>query len=155
MARRPSGDAKHAALRKRNLLHVRAEKVSDPLFVGNAFFDPRDALQVKYEMLRRVRVDGQPIAQVARAFGFSRPTIYQARVAFGRAGVAGLLPEKRGPRRAHKLSASVVQFARAALDAEPNLSPTDLAGRIRERFGVSVHPRSIERALHRAEKKTP
>ncbi len=155
MTRRQSANAKYAALRKRNLLHVRADKVSDPLFVGNAFFDPRDALQVKYEMLRRVRVDGQPIAQVARAFGFSRPTIYQARAAFGRAGVAGLLPDKRGPRRAHKLSAPVVQFARAALGAEPTLSPTDVAGRIRERFGVSVHPRSIERALGRSEKKTP
>jgi hypothetical protein len=29
-----------------------------------------------------------------------------------------------------------------------------LAKRIRARFGISIHPRTIERALHRHEKKT-
>jgi len=38
----------------------------------------RDVVQVKYEMLRRVRVDQVPMARAARAFGFSRPAFYQA-----------------------------------------------------------------------------
>ena len=33
------------------------DKVRDPKFRSGEFFDPRDAVQVKYEMLRRVFVD--------------------------------------------------------------------------------------------------
>jgi transposase len=155
MASRRRDKGKLEALRKRNLLHARAAEVSDPLFADNLFFDPHDALQVKYEMLRRTREDGHSVAEAARSFGFSRPSFYQARAAFDRAGIAGLLPEKRGPRRAHKLAEPVLELLRAAVAADPGSSAAQLAERVRERFGVSIHPRSIERALARSEKKTP
>jgi len=29
--------------------------VTDPLFVTDSFFDPRDVVQIRYEMLRRVQ----------------------------------------------------------------------------------------------------
>jgi hypothetical protein len=35
---------------------------------------PRDLVQVKYEMLRRVRVDGHSVSQSATGFGLSRPS---------------------------------------------------------------------------------
>ena len=35
------------------------------------------------------------------------------------------------------------------LEADPGLRPADLAVAVRQRFGVSVHPRSVERALQR------
>ena len=38
-------------------------QVRDPLFTsGSPFFDPRDLVQVKYELLRRVRVDGDSVS---------------------------------------------------------------------------------------------
>ena len=70
------------------------------LFQGSDFFDPDDMVQVKYEMLRQVHVDNQPVSQAAREFGFSRPSFYQANSSFAKAGLAGLAPLKRGPRRA-------------------------------------------------------
>jgi transposase len=100
-------------------------------------------------MLRRVRVDGQPIARVAREHGYSRPTFYQAQEAFEREGVSGLLPRKRGPRRAHKLSGEVMQFVGELLIDDPSLTASGLVERIYERFRVHVHPRSVERALKR------
>jgi hypothetical protein len=72
-------------------LNPNPEKVSDPLFATSAFFDARDLVQVKYEMVRRVRVDGEPVSHSAAAFGFSRPTLYQAR-AIERGGLAALVP---------------------------------------------------------------
>ena len=51
MAKRPA-DAKNRALKEHGCLNPHAETVRDELFVSNAFFDPRDLLQVKYEMLR-------------------------------------------------------------------------------------------------------
>lgn len=150
MARRP--DPKIAALRAQGALHPRPGAVRATVFDTHPFFDRRDAVQVKYEMLRQVDVEGQPITASAAAFGFSRPTFYQTAAAFKRAGLPGLLPQKRGPRRAHKLSDAVMAFIRA-LRAEERAGARAVARRVQERFGVRVHPRSIERALRRTEKK--
>jgi transposase len=146
-------DSKHDELRRRNALHPRPEQVSDPLFAEQEFFDPRDAVQVKYEMLRRVRVDGIPIARAAEDCGFSRPTFYQAQMAFDRAGLPGLLPAKRGPRRAHKLSSTVMEYVAKLLTDDPEVAAAELAEQLRDRFDLVVHPRSIERALARRERK--
>ena len=57
------------------------------------------------------------------------------------------------PRRAHKLSERVVKALLEARAVEPALSSQELMRMVKERFGVSVHRRSIERALARQEKK--
>ncbi len=145
-------DPKLDALQLANALHAHADKVCDALFTDSRFFDPRDLVQVKYEMLRRVRVDQVPIARAAKALGFSRPSFYQALAAFERAGLLGLLPQKRGPHRAHKLDESVMQFLRDARTADPTLRAPELARRVRGRFKIEVHPRSVERALERSGK---
>jgi transposase len=146
-------DAKRQALRRHGILHAHPEQVSDPLFRQHAFFDPRDLLQVKYEMLRRVQVEGVSVTAAAAAFGFSRPAFYQAWAAYQRHGLPGLLPQRRGPRRAHKLSDAVVDFAlRHRLD-NPALRSAALCGLIQDAFGLTVHPRSLERALSRRQKK--
>lgn len=146
-------DAKRNQLARRGALHPHLERVTDPLFQDDPFFDARDAVQVKYEMLRAVRVDGRPASQAALHFGFSRPTFYQARAAFELGGMPGLLPAKKGPRRAHKLSETVMSFVREQLEAEPSLGMAALAERVRERFGLAAHPRSVRRALARHAKK--
>ncbi|MFQ5592295.1 MAG: helix-turn-helix domain-containing protein [Phycisphaerae bacterium] len=152
MARRKP-DPKADALGQRGCLHPHPEKVSDELFTRSEFFDPRDLLQVKYEMLRRVRVDGHMVSQTAANFGLSRPSFYQAKAVYEKGGLPALLPKKPGPRRAHKLSEEVIEALREMLDKEPEAKATALAKLVEERFGVLVHPRSIERALTRQEKK--
>jgi transposase len=149
MPRPKSSDAKTEALRSRGCLHPRPQDVTDPLFSGSDFFDARDVVQVKYEMLRRTRVDRLPISASAAAAGFSRPTFYEAQAAFGQKGVEGLVPAKPGPRRAHKLSEEVVDFLEKAETARP----AELADLVHKHFGRTVHPRSIERALARREEK--
>jgi len=142
-------DPKLDELRKRGALHPRAEEVTDELFRQGEFFDPRDAIQVKYEMLRRVRIEGQPIASTAKDHGFSRPTFYEAQAAFERHGLLGLLPKKRGPQRAHKLSVAVMEFVNELLREDSSRKASELAEQIHERFELRVHPRSVERALGR------
>jgi transposase len=152
---RKPDDSKRRALARAGALHPNPEQVTDELFSDNPFFDPRDGVQVKYEMLRRVRVEGRTVSQAAAASGLSRPTYYQAREAFERDGIVGLLPEKKGPKRAHKLTAEVLDFVETQLEARPQSSSDELARQIRETFGVSVHPKSITRARARAKKKAP
>ena len=146
-------DPKRKALARAGTLHPNPDQVSDELFCKNPFFDPRDGLQVKYEMLRRVRVDGHAVSRAATSCGLSRPTYYQARDAFDRDGLVGLLPQKKGPKRAHKLTPEVLDFIEAQLEAQPGLTAPELARRIRDEYGVVVHPKSIGRARGRSKKK--
>lgn len=148
-------DPKVQALRQRGCLNPRPDSVTDPLFAETDFCDARDLVQVKYEMLRRARVDGQPITAAAAAFGFSRPSFYQAQSAFEQEGLAGLIPKKPGPRHAHKLGDEVMQFVLEALAQDASVTAPELAQRLQARFELTVHPRSIERAVvrHQAQPK--
>ena len=152
MAKR-TPDPKPEALRQRGSLNPHPDRVVDPLFQTAAFFDARDLVQVKYEMVRQVRVDGQAVSQSAAAFGLSRPSFYHAQERLDRGGLAALVPQKSGPRRSHKLDADVMVFIEQLRSEDASLRPADLAGRIQQRFRRTVHPRSIERALARQEKK--
>jgi transposase len=145
--------AKLHALREQGSLHRHPAAVTDALFQQNPFFDPRDVVQVKYEMLRRVEIDQASVSSAAAAFGFSRPSFYQAKGAFAEQGLAGLLPRKRGPRHAHKLTAEVIAFLAERRSAESALSAAQLAQHVHRRFGLSIHPRSIERGLRDMKKK--
>ena len=67
MARRePGEDPKAAALREARCLNPHPEQVSDAAFLAGEFFDARDAVQVKYEMVRKVKADGVPV-KIGRA----------------------------------------------------------------------------------------
>jgi hypothetical protein len=149
----PARRSKRDALKRHGTLNPHPDVVTDPLFQTGDFFDSDDLVQVKYEMLRRVRVDKHPVSQSASAFGFSRPTYYQAEADFQRDGVMGLLREKRGPRQGHKLTSEVLDFAAQLRASDPSVRPPALAAAIQKRFAITAHPRSIERALGRQEKK--
>jgi len=141
-------DEKAAALRAAHALHEHPETVRDPLFTqGEPFFDARDLVQVKYEMLRRVQQDGQSVTATAAAFGVSRPAFYAAQAAWHAAGLVGLVPARPGPRRGHKLTPEVVAFLAEQRRRDPSLRSRALVRLVAERFGLVVHPRSIERAL--------
>jgi len=141
-------DKKVEALLEQSCLNPRPEQVTDDLFREEGFFDPRDLVQVKYEMLRKVGIDKRPVTEAAQSFGFSRPSFYKAKEALGREGLIGLTPKKRGPRTRHKVSEEVLSFAKEVFAKEGRLPMAEVADRVEERFGVSIHPRSIERALN-------
>jgi len=149
----PKNDPKLETLREQGTLNPRPRDVIDPLFATDSFFDPRDLVQVKYEMLRRVQTDGHSVTQAAAAFGFSRPSFYQAQAAFAKEGLAGLVPRKRGPKQAHKLTEEVLGFIIETRQQDPRVRIGDVVRLIHQRFGITVHPRSIARSLSRHQKK--
>jgi len=146
-------DPKAARLKALGVLNPHPERVQVPAFQVDTFFDPRDLLQVKYEMLRMVQVDGASKADAASVFGLSRPTYYQAEAAYTREGLAGLLPRQRGPKGAHKLDARLMAFIEAHLAEHGPVGARRLAQIIQTEFRLNVHPRSIERALARKKKR--
>jgi transposase len=149
VAPRGRKDPKVEALREARTLNPRPDAVRDEQFGSSGFFDARDLVQVKYEMVRRVQVDGASVVAAAAAFGFSRPSYYEAAAALARDGLPGLVPAKPGPRRGHKLTDEVLAHAEDLLAADASLRPADLVEALHARFGVRVHPRSVERALAR------
>ena len=151
----PLDPGKLQALRSSGTLNPRPEKVRHPRCTDTEFFDPHDLVQLKYETLRAIETDGQPLAQAAVEFGLSRPTIYQARQAFQAAGLEGLFPHKRGPKRAHKLTPEVRQYLEQSSASQPDLKVAELARQVHQRFGVQVHPRTLEKALHKAKRGRP
>jgi len=148
-------DRKVEALQQTRTLNPSPAAVTDAGFVAGAdFFDARDVVQVKYEMVRRARVDGVPVTRAAAAFGFSRPSFYSAAEALDRDGLGGLVPAKPGPRKAHKLTDAVCAYLEAVLAGDGSLRPADLVALVADQFGLRVHPRSIERALARRRRRT-
>jgi len=145
-----SDDAKVQALRQQGALHPNPEAVQDEAFRRGEFFDPQDVVQVRYEMLRRHQVDGQAVTEVSAAFGVSRQAFYTTEAAFEGMGISGLLPRRRGPKRAHKCTDEILDFVE---QWRADSSADDVSKAVRKRFGVSINPRSIERALTRRKKK--
>ncbi|KAA0998248.1 helix-turn-helix domain containing protein [Paraburkholderia panacisoli] len=145
-------DSKLERLKRLGVLNPHPERVLAPWFQSSDFFDARDLIQVKYEMLRHVSVDGASKADAAALFGVSRPTFYQAEAAFARDGLAGLVPKQRGPKGAHKLNLEAMEFVERHVEDDGAIHARTLAGQLESELGISVHPRSIERAIARKKK---
>jgi hypothetical protein len=146
-------DPKRSILRQQGVLHPHPGSVTAPLFQDGGFFDPQDLIQVKYEMLRRVQAEQTTISQASQEAGLSRPAFYQAQAGFQRGGVAGLIPQKPGPRGAHKLTTLVLAFLQQKRAAQPELTFSELARQARKEFAIQIHPRTIERVFSRRQKK--
>jgi hypothetical protein len=153
MPLRDPDPVKLATLQTNGTLHPHPAAVTAALFQNSEFFDPADLVQVKYEMLRRVLIDNGPVSQSADEFGFSRPVFYQAQAAFLSAGLAALVPRKRGPRQGHKLTPAVLDFLRQSQLEQPGLDAAQLAQSVHTRFGILMHPRTLDRGLRRLQKK--
>jgi transposase len=153
MAKARKRDTKRETLAKDGALNPRPEAIRDAVFTGNPFFDAKDLVQVRYEMVRQHRVDGVAISEASTNFGVSRPTFYKAFRALQKAGLPGLLPSQRGPKDGHKISAEVVAFVADLRAASSGLTTSQCLKEIETRFGIKVHRRSLERALARKKKR--
>src|SRR5436309_15647081 len=105
MAKTKPRDLKNEALAQDGVLNPNPEAVRDDLFIGNPFFDAKDLVQVRYEMVRRHQVDGIALSDAAETFGVTRPTFYKVQNALQTAGRPGLQASRRGPGRRHKVVA--------------------------------------------------
>jgi len=136
--------AKHEGMRSNGTFNHRAGKVSSELFVGSAFFDPHDLLQVKYEMLRAAAKKQSDVTSVAAAFGFSRVSFYQIKKEFDENGIVGLAPQKRGPKGSRKLKGDDLEFAKSFVSTH---TKSQIVALLREERGVTISKRTLERQL--------
>lgn len=137
-------ESRRVSLERAGLVHPRAEAVTAEVFCSDgSFFFAADKVQVKYEMLRAVAVDGETVVAAAAAHGYSRAEFYLVQAAFAERGMAGLVDERRGRRGPTKVTGEIAAFLR---DAPAQRSGAELARDVEARFGVSLHRRTAERA---------
>ncbi len=133
-------------LRKSGTLNPHPEAVSDPLFEGSPFFDPRDLLQVRYEMIRAHK-KGTTLEEAAARYGMSVPTCVRAKRAFREGGLHALIPGRRGPRGPRKITPEILEFAESYRATHGDVSIRKLAALISEHFSVRIHFSGLHRAL--------
>jgi transposase len=138
---------KDEAMARDGTFNPHPEAVRDAHFLDNPFFDTGDLVQVRYEMVRRHQVDRMAISEVVSLFGVTRPTFYKAQSALAEHGLAGLIPRQRGPKGGHKLSAEVIRYIDLLKVAQPDLTIPQCVDAIASHFGITVHRRSLERAM--------
>jgi transposase len=138
--------SRRRALTESGLVHPHPQAVTAPLFAGGGFFLAVDKVQVKYEMLRAHLVDGINVTDAAAMHGYSRAGFYLVAAAFDRAGMGGLLDDKRGRRGPIKLTEAIDEFLH---DAPASMSGAALAEEVADRFGVRLHRRTVERVRRR------
>jgi transposase len=138
--------AKKKALLASGTLNPHPEAVQSDLFKMD-FFDPCDRAQVKYEMLRSHEVDGDPVAEACRQFGFSRESLYQLQQAFRELGFVSFLPGKRGRKGPVKLKGEVLKFALEKKKENPEIDSAQLAALIGERYGIEIHRTTVMRGM--------
>jgi len=140
----------------RRPLERRLPAIRDQLFRSGDFFDPEDVAQVKYEMLRRHRVDGLGVTEVAALFGVSRQTVYNIARDFDEHGMLGLSSSKPrarpGPRGGWKCTREVVAFAARRRRQRPGVGLTELAREIERRFRITVTAGALRYALTSGER---
>ena len=138
---------KEQFLKESGTLNPRPKKIKEPRFRSSEFFDPNDLLQVRYELVRDCKQDTKTLSEIARAFGVTRLTVYRLIENFENYGLAGLLPKQRGPKGASKVTFEILSFVNRLVIEDPDKSKTELLDEIREKFGVKLHRRTLEKAL--------
>lgn len=145
-------NSKAKLLNKKGCLNPRPQQVKDEIFEKYDFFDPRDLIQVKYEMIRKVKKEEWTVERASKSFGFSRPSFYDAQRAFESGGIPGFIPKKRGPKNPHKLTDAVIKYLEECIEQDHKLKPTELLSLLEERFDLVVDVRSIQRVLAKVKK---
>lgn len=140
--------SKQRNLERVGLLYPGAERVDDALFRRYPdFFDPHDALQVRYEMIRSHEIDKQSVVSICQRFGVSRQTFYTFKERFEREGTAGLLWRKPGPKGPSKITPEVVSFVGQQLDRGEEFSAEQIRSELKKELGVALHRRTIEKLV--------
>lgn len=136
-------------LKKEGLLNQKPDRISHSLFKIHDFFDPLDLLQVRYEMLRSVKVDGYPVAKVCRTFGFSREYYYKLWRMFLERGFVGLLGAPQGRRPLIALNQELVNFIIHKKLENPKLPSKKICKQIINIYHIECSTRTVERIIEK------
>ena len=138
---------KDDSMRENGSFNSNYGKVTAGLFESSPFFDKKNIVQVKYEMVRAATNGEGSISEIAGAHGFSRKTYYQVSKSLEAGGLCALVPKKTGPKGPLKLKEDVSAFVDAFHAEHGDAGPSEISAALEAETGVRVHPRTIYRYL--------
>jgi len=139
------GMDKEEVLRENGSFNPQYSRVSDMMFQNSRFFDARDIVQVKYEMLRSVQSGERNVSQASKEFGFSRESYYKNKRLFEADGLGALVPRKPGARSAYKFNDEGKAFVTGYAKEHPHAKSNEISRQMEQQTGLKVHPRTIDR----------
>ena len=126
-------------------LHRTPERVQDDRFTQQTdFFDPKDIVQVKYELLRTCQVERRDVASACLDFGFSRTTYYKVQQAFLEGGLPALMGRPRGRLKPIKVTDVVRGYLIAEKAKNSKLSAREMVETLKKRYHVQLSERMIQ-----------
>lgn len=132
-------------LQRARCLHPAPERVHDERFQEEGgFFDPKDIVQVKYELLRSCEVEDGDVASACMRFGFSRTTYYKVYEAFLHGGIPSLMGRPRGRPQPIKLNEIVLGYLIAEKAKNPKLAASEMVAHVLRRYNVQISKRMIQ-----------
>jgi len=140
---------KEAVLKENGSFNEGYQDVIASIFQESLFFDPRDIVQVKYEMLRSASNDKKTISEIVKEYGFSRVSFYRNQTLFETGGLEALVPKKPGPKGAHKFQTEGKEFVVNYLKKKPNATAVEIARQMEASIGLKVHPQTIIRFIQK------
>ena len=140
-------------LKKFGCINPSPEKVKDICFNSNSFFDPEDLMQVKYEMIRKVKTNESNVTQACRDFGFSRVSFYKILKIFDEFGISGFIPKTTGPTKGHKLTPEIHDYIKDIISKPMKISAKEISRIIKDVYSVELSIRTINRCITKIKKK--
>ena len=123
------------------------DKINDNLFAESDMLDARDLLQVRYEMVRAVKIDKSSATEVAQRFGVSESTLNRNIRALNEGGVIALIPESKGPKGQYSLDEDELKFIDSYLEAHPDATGGQVYSALLKEKQSTVSKRTVERHL--------
>ena len=139
--------AKDDNLKKNGCFNGNHNNVTAGVFDELPFFDKKDIVQVKYEMIRAASNNEGSVTEIADSFGFSRKSFYQIREAFRAGGLFSLVPKKTGPKGASKLKPEALEFIEKYISMHEHAKVKEVSAALESEMGIKVHSRTIYRHI--------
>jgi len=138
---------KKEILKKNGTYNKNHSKVIRDKFLTGGFYDPVDAMQVKYEMIRDADGADANISRLSKEYGYTRAAFYNIKAAFSKEGMPALIPSKTGPKGATKLTTEVSAHIADYIADHPGASARDIQAYLCKEKGVDIGKRTIERHI--------
>lgn len=140
-------NSKDETLKSNGTFNKDSQAVTAEHFQSGIFFDPKDLVQVKYEMLRSVANNESSVSEASKKYGLSRQSYYISKASMESGGIAALLPRKTGPKKGYKLTDVGAAFIDSYMISHPGAKAKEVNKAMFEKTGIVVHDRTVERYL--------
>ena len=126
---------------------MRNDKVTEPRFLDSDLFDPKDLLQVRYEMVRSIKEGVITLDEVPSKYGVSAMTAKRCVSSLEKGGIIALVPERKGPKGPSSLDDESLRFIDSYIAEHPKASGRKVHDALEAEKHVGVSKRTVERYL--------